>query len=197
MARNVLVDVSNLLTNINKGNEAAAKEMVSMRASGVNLFYDEQGFRESVTNNAQAIESQANRQTLEDLGFKPAPVGANGRRFEFHALNSAGGNAATIQDGAGFQKNPDQTSDQKKLLVDSKGLGNLRDAALGATAYANDFEILSLDSSFASPGERQNQLNRAFTRTIETRKENAAAGGAGTNRTRQWPADCAREPEAF
>jgi hypothetical protein len=173
MGRNVLVDVANVLTNVNNGHEPLAKTLKQMRDGGVTFYYDDQGYREAVTNNPRQMEGEANRQTLLDLGFKPAPQGNPEFRADFHTLN---------MDGASFQKNPDRQSSQRQVMVESKLTCNFSDAALAATAYANKFEILSRDSTFASPGDRQRQLRERFTGEITTRvmdpHDSSAAAGS-------------------
>jgi hypothetical protein len=103
MARNVVVDLSNVLTEINKGNESVAKTLAKMRAGGVTLYYDQQGFREAVTNNPQALEGTANAQTSREFGIVLAPQDKAQGWYEFYALNSANGKDAVVQDGGYVQ----------------------------------------------------------------------------------------------
>jgi len=178
MGRSVLVDISNLFNSINRGNQAAAQQLIRMRDSGVTLYYDQQGYNEAVTNNA--LHGAANRQTLQDLGFQQAPSGSAALRADFYALNNIAtqGRSATIQDGASFRPNPDSSSSQKSVLVESKGIGNLRDASIAATAYANGFEIFSMDGGFASPG-KQNEIRVVFTQEISANIGQPAIRGRG------------------
>src|SRR5271169_5971611 len=178
MARNILVDISRLFNSISKGNQVAAQALIAMRDSGGTLYYDQQGYMEAVTNNS--LQGAANRQTLDDFGFQLAPNGDAALRADFYTLNNLAtqGRSATIQDGAGFVPNPDPSSSSKNVLVESKGIGNMRDAAIAATAYANGYEIFSLDKGFASP-QKQNDIKLVFAKEISANAGEPAFRGRG------------------
>jgi hypothetical protein len=175
MARNILVDIANIFTAINKGNQTAAQQLLALRSGGATLYYDQKGYDEAVTNNR---DGAANRQTLQDLGFQLAPPGSPALRADFATLNSISGRRTTIQDGASFQPNPDPSSSQTTVMVESKGIGNMRDASIAATAYANGFEIFSLDGGFASPG-KPTELRVVFTKQISANAGEPAIRGRG------------------
>lgn len=158
MGRNIILDAQPI-NEINRGSKVAADTLLKLKQDGASLYMSQQAMWELTANNPDKKEAAANAATLQEFGIQPAPPGTQALRQEFLAKNT-GKSQAVISDGYGFQKEKGPDGKDRKVAVESYGIGNLRDAGVAAQAYALDFELLSGEKAFRT--DRQQEMDRSF-----------------------------------